>query len=184
MSILEIIMVAAGLAMDASAVSLAAAAGGFARDGRAVFRLAFHFGLFQCLMPIIGWFAGTGLVAYVQGVAHWIAFFLLAVVGGRMIWEGLHPDESDHKKDPSRGATMVMLSIATSIDALAVGISLAMLEVGIWFPAVMIGVITTGMSVAAIQVGRHAGSLFGNRMEVTGGLVLIGIGLKILFFHA
>ena len=177
-------MVAAGLAMDASAVSMAAAAAGFARDGRAVFRLAFHFGLFQCLMPVIGWFAGTGFVSYIQSAAHWVAFFLLAVVGGRMIWEGLHPDEVDHKKDPSRGSTMVMLSIAASIDALAVGVSLAMIKISIWLPAVMIGVITTGMSVAAIQIGRGAGRLLGSRMEVAGGLVLIGIGLKILFFHA
>ncbi len=181
---LEIILIAAGLAMDASAVSLAAAAAGFASNGRAVFRLAFHFGLFQFLMPVIGWFMGISFVSYFKAVDHWVAFLLLAFVGGRMIFEGLNPKAEEQKKDPSRGMTMVMLSVATSIDALAVGLSLAMLEVDIWYPSIMIGVITTGMSYLAIKIGTRLGVLFGSRMEMIGGMVLITIGLKIFFSHA
>ncbi len=180
---LEIILIAAGLAMDASAVSLAAAAAGFASNGRAVFRLAFHFGLFQFLMPVLGWLMGVSFVSCVKSVDHWIAFFLLAFVGGRMIFESLNPKAQEQKKDPSRGMTMVMLSVATSIDALAVGLSLAMLEVDIWYPAVMIGVITAGMSCLAIKIGTRLGVVLGSRMEMIGGLVLIAIGLKIFFSH-
>lgn len=183
MTILEIIFIAIGLAMDASAVSLAAAAAGFAKDGRAIFRLAFHFGLFQFLMPIIGWFMGISFVSYFRAIDHWIAFALLAFVGFRMICEGFDPKSEEQKKDPSRGMTMVMLSVATSIDALAVGLSLAVLEVSIWIPSIIIGVITAGMSYLAIKIGTRMGTLFGSRMEIVGGIVLIGIGFKILFFH-
>jgi manganese efflux pump family protein len=184
MTTIEIILIAAGLAMDASAVCLAAAAAGFAKNGRAVFRLVFHFGLFQFLMPVLGWFVGISFVSYLKAIDHWIAFVLLAIVGGRMILEGLDPKPEEQKKDPSRGMTMVMLSLATSIDALAVGLSLAVLDVNIWYPGIMIGVITAGMSYLAIKIGIRMGTLLGSRMEVVGGFVLIGIGLKILFFQA
>jgi putative Mn2+ efflux pump MntP len=183
MSLIEIVMISVGLAMDASAVSLGAAAAGFAKDGRAVFRLAFHFGLFQFLMPIIGWIMGIGFVDYLKSVDHWIAFGLLVVVGGRMIREGMDDEPSLDRKDPSRGMTMVLLSVATSIDALAIGLSLALLDVNIWYPAAMIGIITCTMSVAAIFIGRKMGDLFGKRMEIAGGLVLILIGVKILAAH-
>jgi putative Mn2+ efflux pump MntP len=183
MSLIEIVMISVGLAMDASAVSLGAAAAGFAKDGRAVFRLAFHFGLFQFLMPLIGWAMGIGFVDYLKSVDHWIAFGLLVVVGGRMIREGMDDEPSLDRKDPSRGMTMVLLSVATSIDALAIGLSLALLDVNIWYPAAMIGIITCTMSVAAIFIGRKMGDLFGKRMEIAGGLVLILIGVKILAAH-
>lgn len=169
--------------MDASAVSLAAAAAGYAGNRRAVFRLSFHFGLFQFLMPVLGWLMGLGFVAYVKAVDHWIAMLLLTVVGGRMIREGLDQEDSGLSGDPSRGMTMVMLSIATSIDALAVGLSLSMLEVGIWYPAAMIGVVTTLMCLLAIRLGSRAGVLFGKRMTVAGGVMLILIGGRILFSH-
>ncbi len=183
MTTFEVIIIAIGLAMDASAVSLAAAAGGYARNGRAVFRLAFHFGLFQALMPIIGWALGVSLIAYLRAWDHWIAFILLTFVGIRMIKEGLDPPEESQKKDPSKGMTMVMLSIATSIDALAVGLSLAVLEVSIWFPSLMIGIITAFMSYVAIKIGSKLGAMLGSKMEVFGGIVLVGIGLKILLSH-
>ena len=183
MNTFEIIFIAIGLAMDASAVSLAAAAAGFAKDARAVFRLSFHFGLFQFLMPIIGWAMGVSFVAYLKSVDHWIAFGLLAFVGGRMIKEGFDTDTETQKKDPSRGMTMVLLSVATSIDALAVGLSFAVLNVSIWYPSIMIGVITCGLSVTAIAVGRRLGQMFGKRMEIFGGIVLLVIGFKILLSH-
>jgi putative Mn2+ efflux pump MntP len=183
MTTLEIIIIAVGLAMDASAVCLAAAAAGFAKDARAVFRLSFHFGLFQFLMPIAGWLLGVGFVSYFKDFDHWIAFLLLGFVGVRMIREGLDTSSEKQKKDPSRGMTMVMLSIATSIDALAVGLSLAMLDVNILYPAAMIGVITVILSIIAIKIGTRLGVLFGKRMEVFGGIVLVGIGLRILYMH-
>lgn len=180
MQLIDIVFMSIGLAMDASAVSMAAAACGYAQDRRAVFRLAFHFGLFQFMMPVIGWFLGTGFVSYVRAVDHWIAFGLLAFVGGRMVREGLsHTQECLHR-DPSKGLTMVMLSVATSIDALAIGLGLAVMDVNIWYPSTLIGIITCVMSVAAIYIGKRAGSAFGSKMEVVGGVILIGLGLKIL----
>lgn len=183
MTTFEIMIIAVGLAMDASAVSLAAAAAGFATDARAKFRLSFHFGLFQFFMPVLGWFMGIRFVSYFKAFDHWIAFFLLAVVGIRMIMEGMASSPDIQKKDPSRGMTMVMLSVATSIDALAIGLSLAMLEVTIWYPSIMIGVITTALSLLAIHIGTRLGTLFGKRMEIFGGLVLLLIGSRILFTH-
>lgn len=169
--------------MDASAVSLAAAAAGFAKDARAKFRLSFHFGLFQFFMPVLGWLLGISFVSYFKAVDHWIAFSLLAFVGIRMIREGMDTSTETQKKDPSKGMTMVMLSVATSIDALAIGLSLAMLDVSIWYPSVMIGVITTGMSLVAIKIGTKLGVMFGKKMEVFGGIVLVGIGIRILYSH-
>jgi putative Mn2+ efflux pump MntP len=182
MGTLDIIVIAVGLAMDAAAVSLAAAASGFAKDGRAVFRLAFHFGLFQFIMPVIGWFLGVGFVSYFKAFDHWIAFGLLVFVGGRMILSGMDT-EKPLKNDPSRGMTMVMLSVATSIDALAIGLSLAMLEVNIWYPSVIIGIITGCLSLLAIGIGKRLGVLFGKRMEIVGGLILIFIGSRIVFLE-
>lgn len=183
MTTLEIIIIAVGLAMDASAVSLAAAAAGFAKDARAKFRLSFHFGLFQFLMPVLGWLMGIGFVSHFKAFDHWIAFGLLAFVGFRMIREGMETSENAQKKDPSRGMTMVMLSVATSIDALAIGLSLAMLEVNIWYPSAMIGVITAGMSLLAIKIGTKLGVMFGKRMEIFGGVILLCIGSRILITH-
>lgn len=183
MTVLEIIMIALGLSMDASAVSLAAAAAGFADNGRAKFRLSFHFGLFQFFMPILGWLFGIAFVSYVKAFDHWIAFFLLSFVGIRMIREGLNKSQETQKNDPSRGMTMVMLSVATSIDALAIGLSLAMLEINILYPSVMIGLITAAMSLLAIKIGSKLGVLFGKRMEIAGGAVLILIGARIVFSH-
>lgn len=183
MTTFEIIVIALGLAMDASAVSLGAAASGYAGDARATFRLSFHFGLFQFLMPVAGWFMGIGFVSYVKSFDHWIAFFLLAFVGGRMIYEGMDHSCETQKKDPSKGMTMVMLSFATSIDALAVGFSFAMLGVSIWYPATIIGVITTCLSFVAIKIGTKLGTVFGKRMEVFGGVILLIIGSRILFSH-
>ena len=151
--------------------------------GGAVFRLSFHFGLFQFLMPLVGWMMGIGFVSYVKAVDHWIAMLLLAVVGGRMIQEGLEPADDVSSGDPSRGMTMVMLSVATSIDALAVGLTLSMLEVNIWYPAAVIGIITAAMSFLAIRLGTRLGVLFGKRMTVAGGVILILIGGRILVSH-
>ncbi len=176
----EILIIAVGLAMDAFAVSVAAATSGKLTGKRATFRLSFHFGLFQGLMPVIGWFAGIKIAHLIAAVDHWVAFGLLLIVGTRMIISAFSLETETFSNDPSRGASLVILSVATSIDALAVGLSLAMLQISIWYPAVMIGIITGLLSVIGIRAGRYFGEKLGPRMELIGGIILIGIGVKIL----
>lgn len=183
MDLIEIIIIALGLALDASAVSLAAAASGFAEDSRSTFRLAFHFGLFQFLMPVIGWSLGVSFVTYFEAFDHWIAFCLLILVGGRMIYAGLNPNIESYSKDPSRGLTLIMLSVATSIDALAIGLSLAMLNVSIWYPSAIIGIVTALLALLSILIGKKIGPFVGRRMEIFGGIILIIIGLRIIVTH-
>ena len=183
MSFVEILFLAVGLAMDAFAVSLAAGTNKETNGFRPTFRLSFHFGLFQFLMPILGWALGTKLAGAIQAFDHWIAFGLLAFVGARMIHAGLTSPDDAPRKDPSRGLTLIGLCVATSIDALAVGLSLAFLRVDIWYPSVVIGVVTAALSVVGLRLGNHAGKFLGRRMEVVGGVLLILIGLKLLASH-
>ena len=180
MSAIEIMIIAVGLAMDAFAVSIAAGTSGKLEGKRATFRLSFHFGLFQAMMPVIGWFAGSRIAHLIAAVDHWVAFGLLLMVGGRMTLSSFETDTESFARDPSRGASLVILSVATSIDALAVGLSLAMLRINIWYPSAMIGIITAMLSVLGIRAGKYFGKNLGPRMELIGGIILIGIGLKIL----
>jgi len=183
MLLIDVLLLAVGLAMDACVVSAGAGASGRAAGGRATFRLGFHFGLFQFLMPILGWFAGLAIAGAIAAVDHWIAFVLLGIVGGRMIRSGMKGEDNSGAGDPSKGWSLVMLSIATSIDALAVGFSLAMIGVDIWFPAVVIGVVTAAMSVAGLKLGSSLGARFGHKMEIVGGVILIFVGARIVFEH-
>ena len=180
---LSILLIAIGLAMDALAVSLGIGTTRYAIGWRSLFRLSFHFGLFQFLMPIVGWMAGLSIQRVISSFDHWIAFGLLAFVGVRMIRSGLDTDGESHSTDPSHGGTLVLLSVAVSIDALAIGLSLAMLGVSIFYPAVIIGLVTAGLSLIGLQVGGTLGQVFGKRMEVLGGIILIGIGLRVLIEH-
>jgi len=180
---LEILLIAVGLSMDAFAVSLGASASGRARDGRAAFRLSFHFGLFQFLMPVLGWRMGVSVAALVASVDHWLAFALLLLVGARMIRAGLRPEVQPHRKDPTRGWTLVMLSVATSVDAFAVGLSLAMLAGPIWYPAVVIGMVAGSLTFVGVRMGSHLGMRLGPWMEVAGGVVLIAVGVRIVVAH-
>jgi putative Mn2+ efflux pump MntP len=182
-SFIEIFLIAVGLAMDAFAVSLIAGTLKNVRGPRATFRLAFHFGLFQFIMPLIGWSAGVKIVNLISGFDHWIAFGLLAFVGVRMITSGCGSREEPFDGDPSRGYTLVALAVATSIDALAVGLSLGVVRLSIWYPAVVIGLVAGGLSLLGVRLGRKVGAAFGKRMEIVGGLILIAIGLRILFSH-
>jgi len=172
-----------GLAMDALAVSVGLSLKFQWKSLRQFFRLSFHFGLFQFLMPILGWIAGSSVESYIRNVDHWLAFVLLGVIGVRMM-KGEGPDEDAFGgADPTRGRWLIMLSVATSIDALAVGISLSLLSVPILLPSVVIGIVAAGFT--------FFGMFFGNRLQVTnsryleiaGGLILIGIGTKILLEH-
>jgi putative Mn2+ efflux pump MntP len=183
LNILEIIFIALSMAMDAFAVCLGVGTARESEGRRATFRLSFHFGLFQFLLPIVGWFAGLTVVRYIEAYDHWLAFILLAFVGGRMIWSGSNGEEGTHKNDPSRGWNMVLLSVAVSIDALAIGLSLALINVDIWYPAVVIGVVTGLMSLLGLRLGNQLGRKFGKRMEIMGGIVLIVIGVRSVLEH-
>ena len=183
MSLWEILVIAVGLSMDAVAVSLAASASNRAQGTRAMFRLSFHFGLFQFLMPIVGWFLGVSIARYIGAVDHWVAFALLALVGSRMIWAAVSGAEEELARDPSRGTTLIVLSLATSIDALAIGLTLAMLGARIWYASLVIGVVTGCLSLLAILLGKRVGRAVGMRMEIVGGVALIAIGVRILVEH-
>jgi putative Mn2+ efflux pump MntP len=139
--------VAIGLGMDAFAVSLAVGGTGRCLSPRPVFRLSFHFGLFQFLMPVVGWFLGSTIADYIRDYDHWIALGLLAFVGIRMVRDSFSDEANPAAKgDPTRGWMLVVLSVATSIDALAVGLSMAFLNVDVWTPSVIIGLVAAAMT--------------------------------------
>ena len=184
MSLVSLLAIALALAMDAFAVAIVAGITLDALTPRRLFRLSFHFGLFQALMPVLGWLGGRAIYHYIVHIDHWIACVLLAFIGGKMIREAIaSDDESRIETDPTKGMQMVMLSVATSIDALAVGLSLAVIGTEIVFPAIVIGVVACVMTLIGMMLGRRIGRLWGKRVEVVGGLILIGIGVKILIEH-
>lgn len=180
MGSLTIFGIAVALGMDAFSVAVAAGISLPEVTGRHVFRLAWHFGLFQFLMPVIGWYAGRTASAALERYDHWVAFGLLALIGAKMVWESLCSSEDKPRSDPTRGTSLVALSVATSIDALAVGVSLAMLRVTIVIPSLIIGFVAGLMTLIGVRLGRRVGVFFGKRIECVGGFVLIGIGIKIL----
>lgn len=177
--------IALALAMDALAVSIAAGIKVRRVNSRHVFRAGFHFGLFQFMMPIIGWGAGRTFAGHVQSFDHWLAFALLVAIGGKMLYEAKwgDPAPTGHSADPTRGWSLVLLSVATSIDALAVGLSLALLGVSIWVPAVVIGLVTCTLSSLGILFGARLGHKVEHRAEAIGGFILIAIGVKIFISH-
>ncbi len=184
MELLTLIGIAVGLAMDAFAVSIAVGLTLRQVSLRQTFRLAYHFGLFQALMPIVGWLAGRSIERWIAPVDHWVAFGLLAAIGGKMMYEALTGDAEERAaKDPTRGASLVVLSVATSIDALAVGLSLAVLGVDIWYPALVIGLVALTFTAVGLHLGKRFGALLGRRMEIVGGVILIAIGLRVLVEH-
>lgn len=183
MGAFEALMIAVGLAMDAFAVAIGIGSGRRANGPRSVFRLSFHFGLFQFFMPILGWLVGTTIADLVSSIDHWIAFGLLAFVGGHMVRSGISGEEAVGVGDPSRGRSLVMLSVATSIDALAIGLGLAMLQENIVYPSIVIGIVAAGFTLLGLAIGQRLGDIFGKRMEIIGGLILIVIGLRVLLIH-
>jgi putative Mn2+ efflux pump MntP len=133
-------------------------------------------------MPVLGWLVGRTIEPLIRNYDHWVAFGMLAFVGLRMIYAAFR-GEDVQSPDPSRGWTLVMLSIAVSIDALAVGLSLALIRVPVLFPCTVIGAVAGGMTLLGLQIGKRAGDLLGRRMEVVGGLVLIAIAVRVLLEH-
>lgn len=183
MSFLEVLFIALSLAADAFAVSVSAGSTGATQGPRSMLRLSFHFGLFQFLMPILGWLAGLSIERYVKSFDHWIAFGLLLWVAINMIQSARSSEGQSVQQDPSRGMMLVFLSFATSVDALAVGLSLAILQVSIWYPAVVIGIVTGTTSFVGILLGRRLSKKLGKQAATAGGILLILIGFRILLAH-
>jgi len=186
MQIFTILGIAVALAMDAFAVAIATGVNLKQVSLRQTFRLSWHFGLFQALMPIIGWGLGTSIQSYVETYAHWVAFILLALVGSNMLREAITDDEGEEGahpiKDSTKGMTMIVLSVATSIDALAVGLSMSMLQVSIIYPALIIGLVAGAFTIVGLHLGKRVANLtwLSTWAEIVGGLVLWLIGLNIL----
>jgi putative Mn2+ efflux pump MntP len=174
------LFIAVGLAMDAFAVSLGIGTTGQARDRRAKFRLAFHFGFFQAAMTLLGWLLGSTIAVYISSIDHWVALALLSYVGVNMIRSGFNPEIETYQTNPSKGRTLMILCVATSLDAMAVGLSMAMLKTSVIVPSIIIGVVTSGLSVFGLLAGTKMGEAFGKRMEIMGGLILVGIGLRVV----
>jgi manganese efflux pump family protein len=184
MELVTSLFIATGLAMDAFAVSLGIGTTRRAEDFRSRFRLAFHFGLFQALMTLLGWLAGSTIANLIAAFDHWIAMALLGYVGVNMLRSGLSKEEDIRlTPNPSKGRTLIMLCIATSLDAMAVGLGMALVHTPIVFPSAVIGIVTLGLSAFGLGVGERLGARFGKRMEILGGLILITIGVRIVLMH-
>lgn len=183
-----ILLLAVGLAMDATAASATRGLALPRVERRHALRVALWFGGAQALMPLLGWLLGAAIGPLVQRYDHWIAFTLLAAIGGKMTWEALRGDADDADQalapgDPFAPRLMLLLAIATSVDAFAVGVTLPLLDAPLLLSLATIGLTTALLSVAGLHAGRRFGALLGPRLDLVGGLVLIGLGVKILAEH-
>ncbi|MCF0150627.1 MAG: manganese efflux pump [Firmicutes bacterium] len=187
MGFFEILAIGVALSMDAFAVSVCKGLSMRKIDYRYSFIIALYFGGFQALMPALGWIGGSYFKQIIESYDHWIAFLLLAYIGGKMLWDATHPDEDEvtEKADrlPVDHKELLVMAVATSIDALAVGIALAIEDVNILSAATIIGITTFCLSFVGVAVGNRFGSKYENKATALGGLVLIGIGIKILSEH-
>ena len=183
MSLITIFVLAIGLGVDAFSVAIGIGAANKAKSWLPVVRLSFAFGIFQLVMPLIGWLAGSTVVGLIENFDHWIAFGLLVLIGGKMIREGFGEENDVEREDQTRGWPLLLLSVATSIDALAVGFSISLLKTPVLFPAVIIGVVCFIMTAVGMIFGKGLAKIFGRKVEILGGLVLIAIGVKILIEH-
>ena len=183
MSLLELLAVALGLSMDAFAVSIA--------EGMIVrqvtpshtARVAVHFGAFQGLMPLLGYAGGAYVQSFISTWDHWVAFGLLIALGVKMLADAALGFETHEPRGPASGLRLIGLSIATSVDALAVGVTLGLLHAGIWLPAAIIGLVTGAVCAVGVQLGDRLGPRLGRWAEVLGGLTLAAIGIRILWLH-
>jgi manganese efflux pump family protein len=184
MSWFGLLAIAVALALDAFAVAVVAGLNLKVLTKRHLFRLSFHFGLFQAAMLAAGWLIGNALNAVVAAAAHWVAFALLLLVGGNVIWNAFRGTaETSTSLDPTSGWQLVFLSFATSLDALAVGLSLAMIGVSIALSASVVGLMATALTLLGMKLGSRVSVWWSRGSEVFGGLILIVIGLKILWDH-
>jgi len=186
LTLINISAIAVALAMDAFAVAVTAGVKLGSIHWRQNFRLAWHFGLFQAIMPVAGWAAGLTIRDQIALFDHWVAFALLVWVAQGMLRQAFREDkETVAPKDPTRGGTLVMLSVATSLDALAVGFSLSMLQVSIWYPALAIGIVAAAFTTLGMHLGTRLSKagIIRRYADLAGGLVLLLIGLNILREH-
>ena len=181
---LSILLIAIGLSADCFAVALSGSFSMRMLSRLQIFRVSLAFGLFQALMPVLGWLVGRAVVEIIADYDHWTAFVLLAIVGGRMIWESFRSEETrSQNTDITKGILLLTLSVATSIDALVVGLSFAFLEISIVMASLTIGTVAFVITATGFLLGRKIGKLIGERAEAIGGVILIGIGLRILLTH-
>ena len=183
MDILSVILIAIGLAMDAFAVSVTRGITMARFQTVQAMTIAFFFGFFQAIMPIGGWFSGQRLRNFISGFDHWVAFALLCVIGVKMICDALKHTQKTTGRTSLNFLGLLGLAIATSIDAFAVGMSLSFLQIAIIFPAIIIGVITFLLSLCGVFAGNRLGHFFERKIELLGGVLLIGIGAKIVLEH-
>jgi len=178
-----IIIIGLALAMDAFAVSIAAGAGYRQLKIRHAIRMAVFFGGFQAMMPLVGWLAGMSFREEISACDHWVAFGILLAVGTRMIYEAFKIDRATNPSNPANLAVLLTLAVATSIDALAVGITLTLVTDSVAAAVIIIGLITFVLSWLGCYIGKRIGHLFENKIEIIGGCILIAIGVKILIEH-
>ncbi|MBI5218923.1 MAG: manganese efflux pump [Bacteroidia bacterium] len=183
MDFITIFLISVGLCFDTFAVSISI---GLMKKKIRFFpatRIAFSFAFFQALMPLLGWAIGIRVKEFVSEIDHWLAFILLALIGGKMIYESLKKDHEKKNFDPLNLWALIGMSVATSIDAFIIGISFGFINVNIIFPIIVIGCVTFFVAMLGILFGKKTGGVFGKKMEIIGGLILFGIGLKILIEH-
>jgi putative Mn2+ efflux pump MntP len=169
--------------MDSFAVSISTGSVLKQFHFRAMGKISFLFAIFQGMLPVIGWYAGESFEEYIRDYDHWVAFILLSLIGGKMIYESFWGGEDTPFLDPHSFRKMATLAIATSIDAFAIGISFSVLNIDIFYPAFIIGIVTFIFSFAGLTIGIKLGRAFGSKVELVGGLILIFIGVKILLEH-
>jgi len=184
MKILMLIGIALALALDAFAVTVGLSCSPPGLNRRQAFRLAFHFGLFQFIMPLIGWFIGDKLLKLIFRYDHWVAFGFLLIVGLKMIIGSFHKEsERNSNQDQTSGWPLLLLALATSQDALAVGLSIAFIGINLWLACSVIGLTAFLMTILASRLGPLLGRVFGRKAELAGGFILILIGIKIIIDH-
>jgi len=181
---LSVFLIALGLSADCFAVALSGGISNINHSWPRILRVSFSFGLFQALMPVLGWLAGRTVVKFIADYDHWVAFALLLIVSGRILWESFRPERSQDKEvDITKGILLITLSIATSIDALAVGLSFAFLEVNISMASLTIGAVAFLVTTIGFVVGKRASKIIGKRAETLGGIILLAIAIRILLSH-
>jgi len=183
MELLTIMTIAVGLAMDAFAVSIVSGSAYKKLMIRHALRMAFFFGAFQALMPLIGALAGLSVREYIAHYDHWVAFGLLSGIGAKMVFESFKIRQAEQNFDPSNVFVLLALSVATSIDALAVGITFPFLRVSITTAVLIVGLVTFVLSYSGVFIGKKLGHFFESKIEALGGIVLISLGTKILIQH-
>jgi len=183
MNLFEIILIAIGLSMDAFAVSITLGLSVEKPKAREIVTPGVFFGVFQALMPIIGYFAGTYFAVKIQKFEHWVAFILLGFIGGNMIRESLSKKEEESNEDSFQFLKMLVLAIATSIDALAVGVTFAFFKINIFIAALIIGSITFIISMVGVKIGNIFGAKYKSKAEFVGGVILVILGIKIVIEH-